>query len=136
MLETTSRSASKEEKQKRSSEEANLIEERTKLLDKINNSFKRKIARANKKYEQEESTTSEEEFSDGENSKQGRRRAKMVSFNSRIPRKKDTLNQENAAYNKAVKRVLKGTMILTCFQTQTAQKLNDMKKENINTWIN
>ena len=71
-------------------------------------SFKRKIARANKKYEHMESSTSEEESSDGESSTQGRRKTKIVSFNDRIPRKRDTFQQENAAYNKAVKKAAEG----------------------------
>ena len=62
-METTSRTSSQKEGKKKGSSEANLIEERSQILNAVNESFKRKIARANKKYEEEEATSSKEESS-------------------------------------------------------------------------
>ena len=103
-METTSRTSSQKEGKKKGSSEANLIEERSQILNAVNESFKRKIARANKKYEEEEATSSKEESSAEETVNTSKKKAKMVSFNSRIPRKKDTLGAVNAAYDDAIKR--------------------------------
>ena len=61
------------------------------LLEKINRSFARKVARADKKY-----LDSEEALAKNKKNK------KMVSFNTRIPKKDDTLDDENDAYEQAV----------------------------------
>jgi len=85
-------------KNNKSTEEVNLIEERNKLLTRINKSFARKIARAH------EDTSETESEASKESAPKRKRKNKMVSFNTRIPKKGDTLEEENHAYNKAIKK--------------------------------
>ena len=73
----------------------NLIEERNQLINRINKSFEKKLAKTlEEPSEDEEDQTSK---------KKQKKKKKMVSFNCRIPRK-DTLEDENQAYDDAVKK--------------------------------
>ena len=67
------------------------------MLKKINKDFAKEIAKANEPGEN--TSDSESEASKETTTK---RKKKMVSFNTRIPKKRDTLSKENSAYNRAV----------------------------------
>ena len=76
----------------------NLIEERNQLINRINKSFEKKLAQTC-----EESSEDEEDQASKRKQKK-KTKKKMVSFNSRIPKKNDTLEDENKAYNNALKK--------------------------------
>ena len=90
--------SNKRSKKNKSTEEMNLIEERNQLINRINKSFEKKLAKTC-----EESSEDEEDQASKRKQKK-KTKKKMVSFNSRIPKKNDTLEDENKAYNNALKK--------------------------------
>ena len=68
-------------------------------MKKINKDFAKEIAKAQEARDEASDTESE-------TSKEAthKKKKKMVSFNSCIPKKRDTLDKENSAYNRAVRK--------------------------------